>query len=111
MKACGVCGADLNFLRIDEQGYTLQSGRCSLPLVIGHEFSGEVLEVGKDVKELRVGDMVVAVTDIWCGECPACRAGMFNQCLYEKELGFTIPGGFAEYLDLKGSFRRSSLFV
>lgn len=95
--ACGVCGSDTAFLRSDEDGYLRFGGHCKAPTIIGHEYSGEVAAVGKNVSTLKTGDLVVAETMNWCGECNACRQGMFNQCGRLEEIGFTIDGGFAEY--------------
>ena len=104
VKACGICGSDVNGYRTDKEGYILMAGRCSLPLVIGHEFSGEIAQVGGEVKGLEVGDMVVSEMNLWCGECPACREGMFNQCFNERELGWTLPGGYEEYVAIEAKY-------
>ena len=96
-----VCGSDTNFLGADEDNYSHYAGHCKLPCVIGHEFSGEVAAVGKNVKELKVGDLVVAETMAWCGECMACRRGLFNQCENLEEIGFSLNGAYANYLVAK----------
>ncbi|MGC9063314.1 MAG: alcohol dehydrogenase catalytic domain-containing protein, partial [bacterium] len=98
VKACGVCGSDVHFYETDKDNYILYPGLTKFPSVIGHEFSGEVVAVGKDVKDLKVGDMVTAEEMIWCGECVPCRNGYPNQCLNLEEIGFTINGAFAEYI-------------
>lgn len=98
VKYCGVCGSDVHFYETDPDGYILFPGHCKLPLVIGHEFSGEVVEVGSAVKNIKVGDMVTAEGMDWCGECTPCRAGYFNQCQNLEELGFTTNGAFADYV-------------
>ena len=100
----GVCGSDTLFLTKDEEGYTDFFGHSQLPCIIGHEFCGEVAAVGKNVKTLKVGDLITAETMNWCGECMACRMGMFNQCMNLEEIGFTLDGGFAEYLVAKEKF-------
>lgn len=99
-----VCGSDTLFLGEDENGYTRYCGHCRFPVVIGHEFSGEIVKVGKNVKQFRVGDLVVAETMNWCGECDACRQGLFNQCENLEEIGFTLDGAYAEYLVVKEKF-------
>jgi len=103
MKVGGaaVCGSDTMFLGADEDDYTYYCGHCKLPVVIGHEFSGEVVQVGKNVKTIKAGDLVVAETMNWCGECTACCAGLFNQCENLEEIGFSLDGGYAEYLVAK----------
>lgn len=106
MKVGGaaVCGSDTMFLGSDEDDYTYYCGHCKLPCVIGHEFSGEIVKVGKNVTTFRKGDLVVAETMNWCGECSACRAGLFNQCENLEEIGFSLDGAFAEYLVAKEKF-------
>ena len=100
----GVCGSDIAFLGEDEAGYLKFAGHCRLPCVIGHEYSGEVVKVGKNVKSFKEGDLVTAETMNWCGECPACRTGMFNQCENLEEIGFTLDGGYAEYMVAKEKY-------
>lgn len=98
VRACGVCGSDVHFYETDNEGYMLYPGLTKFPCVIGHEFSGEVVAVGKEVKDLKVGDMVTAEEMIWCGECVPCRNGYPNQCLNLEEIGFTVNGAFADYI-------------
>src|SRR5437588_444374 len=95
-RACGVCGSDVHFYETDEQGYIRYPGLTKFPVVIGHEFSGEIVEVGKEVRDLRPGDLVTVEEMIWCGECVPCRNGWPNQCLNLEEIGFTIDGAMAE---------------
>lgn len=95
--AAGICGTDAHLLRKDEEGYTMYDGHTKYPIITGHEFAGEVIEVGKNVKKLKVGDLVSVESMHWCGECDACRRGMFNQCRELDEPGLTYDGGFAEY--------------
>ncbi len=98
IKACGVCGSDIHMLETDKENYVLYPGLMKLPAVTGHEFSGVVQEVGKEVTDLKVGDLVTAEEMIWCGECKPCRGGFVNQCVHLEEIGFTINGAFAEYI-------------
>lgn len=102
--ATGVCGSDTAFLGKDADGYTHYSGHCKLPCVLGHEYSGEVVEKGKQVKNLAIGDLVAGETMSWCGECDACRMGMFNQCTNLEEIGFTQDGSYAEYMVVKEKY-------
>ena len=60
-----VCGSDTMFLGADEDDYLYYCGHCRLPVVIGHEFSGEIVQVGKNVKNFEEGDLVVAETMNW----------------------------------------------
>ncbi|MDH7486454.1 MAG: scyllo-inosose 3-dehydrogenase [Anaerolineae bacterium] len=98
VKACGVCGSDIHFYETDEDGYILYPGLTRFPTTTGHEFSGQVVEVGSAVQDLKVGDMVTAEEMIWCGYCTPCRNGFPNHCANLEEIGFTIPGAFAEYI-------------
>jgi len=104
IKACGVCGSDIHFYEHDKDDYILYPGLTKFPTTTGHEFSGEVVEVGKNVKSLKVGDMVTAEEMIWCGYCTPCRNGYPNHCENLEEIGFTIPGAFAEYLAIGAKY-------
>ncbi len=103
-RACGICGSDLHFVETDERGYMLYPGLTRFPVVIGHEFSGEVVEVGRDVRDLRPGDMVTCEEMIWCGECIPCRNSYPNQCERLEEIGFTINGAQAEYISVGAKY-------
>lgn len=103
-RACGVCGSDVHFYETDGQGYMLYPGLTRFPVVIGHEYSGDVVEVGREVTDLRAGDMVTCEEMIWCGECTPCRNGYPNQCLRLEEIGFTINGAQAEYIAIGAKY-------
>jgi threonine dehydrogenase-like Zn-dependent dehydrogenase len=98
VKACGVCGSDIHFYETDKDGYMFYPGLTKFPVITGHEFSAKVAEVGKEVKSLKVGDPVTVEEMIWCGYCTPCRNGFPNHCENLEELGFTIDGGFANYI-------------
>ncbi len=98
VQACGVCGSDMHFYETDEDDYILYPGLTKFPSILGHELSGKVVEVGKEVKSLKVGDMVTVEEMVWCGHCTACRSGYPNHCENLEEIGFTIDGAFANYL-------------
>jgi len=103
--AAGICGTDAHLLLKDEDGYTKYDGHSKYPIITGHEFSGEIMEIGKAVKQnLKVGDLVSVESMNWCGECDACRMGMFNQCKNLEEPGLTFDGGFAEYAVVKAKY-------
>jgi threonine dehydrogenase-like Zn-dependent dehydrogenase len=104
VQACGVCGSDMHFYETDADGYILYPGLTKFPTILGHEFSGKVVEVGKDVSSLKVGDMVTVEEMIWCGRCIPCRNGFFNHCANLEEIGFTIPGAFANYIAVDEKF-------
>jgi threonine dehydrogenase-like Zn-dependent dehydrogenase len=104
VKACGVCGSDMHFYETDEDNYILYPGLTKFPTILGHEFSGKVVEVGKEVTLLKEGDMITAEEMIWCGRCIPCRNGYPNHCLNLEEIGFTIPGAFADFLAIDEKF-------
>jgi len=104
VKACGICGSDIHMYEKDNEGYMLYPGLTKLPVVIGHELSGEVVKVGEKVKELKEGDMVTAEEMWWCGYCTPCRKGYVNQCENLEEMGFTVQGGFAEYIAIDAKY-------
>jgi threonine dehydrogenase-like Zn-dependent dehydrogenase len=104
VRACGVCGSDMHFYETDEDGYILYPGLTKFPTILGHEFSGQVVEVGGDVTTLKVGDMVTVEEMIWCGRCIPCRNGYPNHCTSLEELGFTIPGAFASLIAVDEKF-------
>jgi len=104
VKACGVCGSDMHFYETDEEGYILYPGLTKFPTILGHEFSGQIVEVGSEVEDLKVGDMVTAEEMIWCGYCTPCRNGFPNHCTNLEEIGFTIPGAFAEYIAIGAKY-------
>lgn len=103
-RACGICGSDVHFYETDDQGYMLYPGLTRFPVIIGHEFSGEVVEVGPEVRDVQAGDMVTCEEMIWCGECTPCRNGYPNQCERLEEIGFTINGAQAELLAIGAKY-------
>ena len=95
--ACGVCGSDLSILKVKEDGYSKYASHLRFPVVLGHEFCGEAVEIGKDIKGVELGDIIVAEQIRWCGKCRVCRTGRFNQCENVEETGLSCDGAFAEY--------------
>lgn len=104
VRACGVCGSDMHFYETDADNYILYPGLTHFPTILGHEFSGKVVEIGKDVTNLKPGDMVTVEEMQWCGRCTPCRNGYPNQCENLEEIGFTIPGAFANYIAVDSKF-------
>ncbi|MBF0707435.1 zinc-binding dehydrogenase [Alkalihalobacillus hwajinpoensis] len=91
VKYAGICGSDIHTY---EGHYKVR-----FPVTLGHEFSGEVIEVGPNVTEFNVGDRVTSETTFYiCGECEYCKSGDYNLCNYRKGLGTQQDGGFANYL-------------
>lgn len=90
IKACGVCHTDLHFQDgIMKPGY--------LPITLGHEMTGQVVEVGKEVDWLKKGTRVVVDYHYLCGRCHNCRVGHEEQCTSYTKGGFNVEGGYAEY--------------
>jgi len=92
MQATAICGTDIRIL----EGKKTKGVRY--PSVIGHEISGEICEVGSDVKGFAVGDRVSVANVIPCGNCTSCLSGRENACLNRKAIGYEFDGGFAEYV-------------
>jgi len=95
--ACGVCGSDLHALGSDAEGYSTFASHMKFPVIFGHEFCGEAVEIGKAIQGVKKGDIIVAEQIRWCGKCRVCRTGMFNQCEHLEETGLSCDGAFAEY--------------
>lgn len=93
VKACGVCGSDVH-------GFEGRHFLTTFPRVLGHEFSGVVAEVGRNVTSCKVGDRVCAETNIPCGGCHLCLTGHARLCKEKRVLGFNADGGYAEYARL-----------
>lgn len=94
VKAAAVCGTDLH---IAHWNAWAQGAGIRLPLVMGHEFSGEVVGIGSRVRALNPGDYVAGETHIPCGECYQCRNGLQHICKNLKLFGVHRDGCFAEY--------------
>ncbi len=104
IAAVGICGSDMHMYEAGADGYMIYPGLVCTPNILGHEFAGRIVEVGADVKDLCVGDLVAVEEIQWCGECNACRRGFVNHCLDIEELGFTIPGAMAQYLPARAKY-------
>ncbi len=91
VKAAGICSSDIHY----------QDGRSEvtkLPITLGHEVAGEIVECGESVCGLKPGDRVCLFYLLTCGKCMMCSTGNDNYCSEAKMLGKNIDGGFAEYL-------------
>lgn len=95
VAAASVCGTDRE---LHEWTPSAQAFGLNLPVVLGHEVSGTVLEVGKDVTRFRVGDRLALESHIPCNRCYECRVGDAHNCSDMKILGMHVDGGFAERL-------------
>jgi threonine 3-dehydrogenase len=92
----GVCGTDLHIYEWD--GWA--QANVPVPVVIGHEFVGEVVATGEDVRDLREGDLVSGEGHLVCGRCRNCMAGRRVQCAHTEGVGVNRPGAFAEFIAL-----------
>jgi hypothetical protein len=101
VASCGICGSDTHTYETDQDGYILFSGLTRLPCIPGHEFTGEVVEAGKDALGFARGDIVTSESVMWCGTCLPCRSGMLNQCDNVELMGLSSDGAFAEFIAVK----------
>ncbi len=93
VKAAAICGSDLGIYR-----YTAAYSGMKLPVVLGHEFAGEVARTGTDVEGYATGDRVLSESVKACGDCSYCRKGLSNLCEGSTLFGIHTDGGFAEYV-------------
>nr|WP_269448535.1 L-threonine 3-dehydrogenase [Metabacillus kandeliae] len=96
VKATSICGTDVHIYTWDEWS----ESRVNPPYTFGHEFSGEVVEIGDKVTNVKPGDKVSAETHIVCGTCPQCLTGKYHICKNTKIIGVDTDGCFAEYVAL-----------
>lgn len=93
VKAAGICGSDIHIWHSDI------AIPMKLPVVIGHEFSGIIVDAGAEVKDFRVGDRVTAETTFEsCERCYHCRSGNYNLCKGRRGIGYWYNGAFTKYI-------------
>lgn len=91
VKAVGICGTDLAIIK----GYL----HTPTPLILGHEFAGEVVKIGKNVNQSWIGKHITSeINSNIDNNCYYCKRNIFTQCINRKTLGIDINGGFAEYI-------------
>lgn len=93
IKAAGICGSDISIFKGT-------SPVATYPRVIGHEFTGEVVEIGSAVSRVQLGDHVVVSPVISCGKCRPCKKGRSNVCADLTVIGVHTDGGYREYVDV-----------
>lgn len=92
VKYAGICGSDLE---------AYKTGLYPAHIVLGHEITGVIAELGPDIKRWKVGDRVTIYPSIICGKCYYCKQGLTNLCTFEDSIGIGKNGGFAEYVLVK----------
>ena len=90
VHACSICGSDVH-------AFHGKHPRLTFPRILGHEFSGEIVALGKGMKNYRVGQRVCCDIDFPCGTCGPCREGRSNICEKLRTMGFDRDGAYAEY--------------
>ncbi|RJQ61606.1 MAG: L-threonine 3-dehydrogenase [Desulfobacteraceae bacterium] len=93
VKAAAICGTDIHIFQWNEYA----ASRIKIPMVFGHEYSGDVVAIGSNVRNFRVGDRVAAETHVPCGHCFQCTTGLQHICREMKILGVHVDGAFADY--------------
>ena len=106
VKKTGVCGTDIHIYNWD----AWSQKNVPVPMVTGHEFLGEVAEVGREVAGFQVGDRVSGEGHVTCGHCRNCRAGKRHLCRNTVGIGVNRTGCFAEYLSIP-AFNASSTMM
>ena len=94
VRRTAICGTDVHIFKWDDWA----QATIPVPLAVGHEFCGEIVEYGSEVKGFEIGDRVSAEGHITCGVCRNCRAGRRHLCMNTVGVGVNRPGAFAEYL-------------
>jgi len=101
LEACGVCHSDLHLADGD---WPQLAAAMKMPVILGHEIAGRVVEKGDGVREFQTGDRVGVPWIFWtCGECEFCREGYENLCVRQKITGVTVDGGFAGFVSAPAS--------
>ena len=104
VEACAICGTDI-------KSYLKGNPRIKPPMIMGHEFCGEIIEVGSNVDGYKVGQRVTMATTIGCGECIYCNQGRTNLCRSAEAIGFHYPGAMAAYVKIPAKAVRQGHLV
>ncbi len=101
VKAAGICGTDIHLY--DWPDAIVREYKPKLPLVMGHEFAGIVVEMGPQVKNMKAGDRVTVNPVLYCEECFFCKDGKQNICDHRPLLGLGADGAFAEFISVRST--------
>jgi len=96
IRKTAICGTDVHIYNWDEWSQK----NVPVPLTIGHEFVGEIAEMGSNVHDFEIGDLVSGEGHVVCGHCRNCLAGRRHLCAHTKGVGININGAYAEYLSI-----------
>ena len=96
VRRTAICGTDIHIYQWDDWA----SNTIPVPLAVGHEFCGEVVECGVEVRGFNIGDRVSAEGHVTCGVCRNCRAGRRHLCMNTAGIGVNRPGAFADYVSV-----------
>ena len=99
MRKTAICGTDMHIWHWDDWAQRT----IKVPMAVGHEYCGEIVEMGSEVAGLRIGDRVSGEGHLTCGHCRNCRAGRRHLCRNTVGVGVNRPGCFAEYMSLPAS--------
>ncbi len=94
VRRTAICGTDIHIFKWDDWA----KATIPMPMAVGHEFSGKIVDMGVEVKGYEIGDRVSAEGHITCGYCRNCRAGRRHLCMNTVGVGVNRPGAFAEYI-------------
>ena len=96
VKRTAICGTDMHIWKWDEWAQKT----IPVPMIVGHEFVGEIVELGENVSGFEVGQIVSGEGHVVCGRCRNCMAGRRHVCAHSEGIGVNRPGAFAEYMVL-----------
>ena len=101
INACGICGSDIM------EWYRIKRA----PLVLGHELTAEVIQIGKDIKNFKKGDRIFSTHHVPCNECHYCLTGHETACETFQKINNHDPGGFAEYMKISGRSLKTGTYL